>query len=61
MQITWKDFEELTESEQEQAKERAASCGYKKSEYPKLAFQMKEDRVHNMAHKMGEYITEKFY
>ncbi len=61
MQITWKDFEELSESEQEQAKERAASCGYKKSDYPVLAFQVFENRIHNMAHKMGQYFTEKFY
>ena len=61
MQITWKDFEELSESEQELARKHAAGSGYGKPDYPNLAFQMMENRVHNMAHKMGQYITEKFY
>ena len=61
MQIFWKDFAELNEQEKEQAIETASMCGYDKSQYQALAFQVWENRVQGVAHKDSQYITETFY
>jgi len=61
MQVSWKDYSELSKREQEQAKKKAESCGYDKSQYPLLAFNIWEDRVQGVVHKEGQYFKEKIY